>query len=667
MKGPAIAAAAVSDSKTNQSYTKIPSKPKEKLDIKVNEVLWKLDNGENVDFSDLDDTLAFIEGRYDCSDFRLQSLLRILYRHRDKLDEKTCEKIKSTLLGFRYWMDEPGEDSMCFWSENHQILFASAEYLAGQLYPMEIFTNGGITGREHMEKARRRILDWLELRWKYGFTEWYSNVYYVEDLAAMSNLVDFCRDGEMVEKTKIIMDLLLYDIASQSYKGNFVTTSGRLYERQKKSGRNASTREITRHIWGYREDEGGKMPVGLDYIFITVGRYRIPEVIREIGRDEGPVETKASNGLDLRELKDEGLYGLEDRQIMMQLGMGAFTNPQVISNTMKIIKRYRLYRNEFLDACKIVDHALLQKILNYTILKKLGQFGLLPFISRLLKPQTNGVAIQRANTYAYKTSKYTMGTAQSYHPGEYGHQQHIWTATLGSELSIFTTHPAVMPGDAAPIGNSPTYWVGSGRLPHSVQQRNVNLTIYVLPDKKGIMERKLLHFTHAYFPKAVFDEVRIESNYAFGRYRDVYVAFTAKNELHYAEGSTDDLVQEGKETFWICEIGTADEERDFERFIGRIESNTCVYDKKVLTYVSNGRTYRLEYGRDFYVDGKKVDTDYPRINSPYARVERGAKTMKFEYKGKRLYLDFDNGVRKEGNTQRQEVHIPEPGNERRIR
>ena len=35
---------------------------------------------------------------------------------------------------------------------------------------------------EHMEKAAKRVEDWIELRYTYGFSEWYSNVYYVEDL-----------------------------------------------------------------------------------------------------------------------------------------------------------------------------------------------------------------------------------------------------------------------------------------------------------------------------------------------------------------------------------------------------------------------------------------------------------------------------------------------------
>ena len=78
-------------------------------------------------------------------------MLRILYEYGNKIDEKNSALLKKTLLNFKYWMDEPGKDSMCYWSENHQILFASDEYLAGQLFPDDIFTNDGRTGKEHME------------------------------------------------------------------------------------------------------------------------------------------------------------------------------------------------------------------------------------------------------------------------------------------------------------------------------------------------------------------------------------------------------------------------------------------------------------------------------------------------------------------------------------
>jgi len=628
----AATSSVIIDLRKNQAYKKIPARPKERLDIKVDEVLWQLENGLEVDLNQLNDTFKYVEARYDCSDFRLQSLLRIIYKHSNKLDEATKKKIKDTLLGFKYWMDEPGEDSMCYWSENHQILFAAAEYLAGQLFPDDVFTNSGLTGREHMEKARKRILSWLELRWLYGFSEWYSNVYYIEDIAPLSNLIDFCKDQEIVKKSQIILDLILFDIASQSYKGNFITTSGRLYEKQKKSGNNAPTRKISEHIWGYKFDNDR---FGMELNFIYMSNYKVPEVIKEIGLDTSTVIIKASNGLDVKELKKEGLIGLEDKQIMMQWGMEAFTNPEVINNSIAFIEKHNMFRNEFLNEFKMV---------NITLLKKLG---LLPLISRVLNPQTNGVALQRANTYTFKTDKYSLSTAQKYHPGEFANQHHIWQATFGPDLSIFTTHPATPLTEEGAKSSSPGYWVGSGRLPHSVQDRNVNLTIYVLPAKKGFMEKSLLHFTHAYFPREKFHEVIIDNNYAFGRYEDVYVVLIGRNPLEYGEGSTDDLIQNGRETYWICEISTKDEEGSFENFIQRIKSNAVYYKNKKLTYTTNNTTYELHYGRDFYINGRKVETQYPRLDSPYGVVQRKPEVFELNFNGKKLYLDFYNMIRQE--------------------
>jgi len=54
----------------------------------------------------------------------------------------------------------------------------SAAYLAGGLYPDEIFSNSGETGRQKVELNRKRILRWLDLRFHTGFSEWLSHVYY---------------------------------------------------------------------------------------------------------------------------------------------------------------------------------------------------------------------------------------------------------------------------------------------------------------------------------------------------------------------------------------------------------------------------------------------------------------------------------------------------------
>ena len=66
----------------------------------------------------------------------------------DALDPERRAEIEQVLIEFKYWVDEPGVDPMIFWSENHQILFAAAEYLMGQRFKDTVFPNAGLTGRE---------------------------------------------------------------------------------------------------------------------------------------------------------------------------------------------------------------------------------------------------------------------------------------------------------------------------------------------------------------------------------------------------------------------------------------------------------------------------------------------------------------------------------------
>ncbi len=615
----------------NQAIKPAPVKPSKPLRTHENELLRRANEGGIVDDQDLQELHNFTANRYDCADFRLQSLLRILCHHPDQLTPPARQLAKNILLNFRYWMDEPGNDSMCFWSENHQILFSSAELLAGQLYPDEIFSNSGLTGRQHADKARKRILAWLRHRWQYGFSEWYSNVYYVEDIAPLCNLVDFAQDREIVLKSQIVLDLLLYDMASQSHHGTFVSTSGRLYERHKKSGEWASTRFITEDIFGY--DTARQEPAGMSLNFLYVKNYQIPSVLKAIGRDSGPVLVKASHGLDLHELESARLIGQRDEQIMMQWGMEAFTAEPVIANSMTYIQKNGLLTNYYLHGFSSF---------NFTILKIPY---LLQTLSRWINPAANGTALQRANTYTYKTPFYSMYTAQCHHAGEYADQQHVFGITLDNQVSLFHTHPASSPREKNPNRETPNFWVGHGRFPLSAQDGSVNLSIYILPAQKGYGESELLDYTHLYFPKEKFDEYALDRNRLFARYRGCYIAFLTLNDLSINENNQE-LVQEGKETFWICELSDSSRET-FNEFMNRIRGNAHSFDRRILTYNSMNKKLTLDWKGIFLINDHKADTQYQRFESPYIVCKRMPEEMVFSFQNQSLYLHFDKMIREE--------------------
>ncbi len=141
--------------------------------------------------------------------------------------------------------------------------------------PDTLFPSSGLTGRQHMEKARERALDWLKMRWDYGFIEYYSSVYYKEDIAALINLIDFAEDEELVRKSQIIMDLLFYDVASQSMGTMFSSVSGRAYKRNRIGREAAEFSGLTNYLWGNGEEIGPHMMYGM----MRTTNYELPPVL----------------------------------------------------------------------------------------------------------------------------------------------------------------------------------------------------------------------------------------------------------------------------------------------------------------------------------------------------------------------------------------------------
>jgi len=622
-----VAVTVVIDLVRISNYEVIPKRPLENIHTQENQVYYDLVNYPDsaMDWSRLDGTLKYIQGEYDCSDFDLVNIIRILYHFGNKIPVDYKKKMEVVLLNFRYWWDEPGANSMCYWSENHQILFASAEYLIGQLYPETVFPSSGLTGLQHMKKAGKRAHDWLEMRWNYGFTEYNSEVYYTEDIGALMNLIDFAEDEELEKKASIIMDLLFYDLAVQNVQTMMISTSGRAYQSQRIGGPHKTVGGMTRYYFGDGQERGP----GMTYGMTKNTKYRLPAVLKEIALDTSSVVIKQSNGLDIPDLKIEGYNGTDNRSMMMQWGMECFTNPEIIRNSLSHIRKNIHFSNEFIADFKMLD---------FTLLK---WFHLEPLIVKTINPQTNGIAIQKGNTYTYKTNHYSMYTSQSYHPGKYGDQHHIFGLNIKNHFSVFHNHPAL---EKDVKNQSPNYWVGYGHLPHSVQDKNVNLSIYKLPKKKGMMELALLDYTRAYFPSEKFDTALIDDNYAFGKKDDTYCALIGLNRFEFRDDNKDDIIQKGKQCFWISEVSSEREDGSFKDFVNRIRSNKIDFNVEELdlTYKSNGKKLNLKFKGDFKINGEVVDTNYDRYDSPYTQAKKKDKSITYQFNGKKLFLDFEN-------------------------
>ncbi|RLT45236.1 MAG: hypothetical protein DWI57_01195 [Chloroflexi bacterium] len=230
------------------------------------------------------ETIGMINSRADCSDFYLVGLLGMVGRYIESpgFPQELVAPLQECFLNFRYWMDEPGSDAMCFWSENHQILFHACAVLAGQLLPDEIFTNAGMTGEEHREKGERMALSWLRKRANGGFREWDSNTYFEEDVLALSHLADLAENDEVRELATVVLDKLLFNLAVNSYKGVFGSTHGRSYAPYLKGGFLEPTSGISRLLWG--KGIFNERILGVVSLACAVS-YLLPPVIEAIALD----------------------------------------------------------------------------------------------------------------------------------------------------------------------------------------------------------------------------------------------------------------------------------------------------------------------------------------------------------------------------------------------
>ena len=636
--------------------------------------------------ANLEGAIERIDIREDCADFTACGLIRFYLENEHRLAEVNKAEIKKCLTGFKYWMDQYDgrTDSMCHWSENHQILFAVTEYLVGCEWSDAIFADGKC-GEEHVDMAKERIEAWMSQRYYYGFNEYYSNNYYPEDIAPMANFIQFARaeDSAMVDRMKIVMDLIWIDIATQSYKyvdinGNtqyaFLSASGRMYMDNKSSD---DTGNRLRPYINLVLENGEDYKTNSNRFFVCFRRmyearvdgapiYEIPEVIKEIFNDSTEIQiVKSSNGITIEELVADGFVGPEVDQIMMQMGMEAFSNAAVIDNSITYLRKNKLFGNEFLNDFKLVN------LWPLTLTNSLGG------ASSLLNPSTNGKAIQRANVYTYQTPYYSMSTSQEHFAGDYADQHQISVATLGSDLSIYT---------AQPMRNSSRgqYWVGYGRLPYSVQDENVNISIYTIPEKTGMLEPHIVQYTHAYFPVGLFDEVitdYLDEGYIFGRKGESYIMLRAvsdgngvlrfKNDMdgvsaedlasdrskikdnvrEMIEASGDlryDLIFEGGASHaWITELGCSKDNGSFAEFVAEMRANKCEYKDMTVAYKSGDKSFDVKYNEHFKLNGEIVDTNYARYESDYVngKVERGAEVIEFSFGGKTLTLNYKEGTR----------------------
>ena len=234
--------------------------------------------------------------REDCADFLLLPLLWLAWEDRGAryLPDGIHEKIKEAALSFKYWVDEGGASSMFFCSENHRIGFHVCEYLAGLLYPNDVFTNSNQNGVFHSLKGRMHIMEWLTQRSKMGFDEPHSDNYFPVTFSALLVLREIAplEEYPIRNMVKVLLDFMVYIAATSMLDGVMGTPRGRSYSPQLRSKYSSPITPLCWMLFGNcSANPAGFLPE------LAFSYYTPPRALCELAEDYKPATLYFKEGL----------------------------------------------------------------------------------------------------------------------------------------------------------------------------------------------------------------------------------------------------------------------------------------------------------------------------------------------------------------------------------
>jgi hypothetical protein len=493
-------------------------------------------------------------------------------------------RIEQSLLGTKLWYTHPTPagltDVAYYWSENHQAIYRTLEYLLGRRYPNIPIGTDGALGRDHAASAKAFLLRWMDHRLRFGFAEWHSNVYYQKDITPMLTLVQWADEDDVATRAQMVLDVLFVDLATHTLGDAFGVTHGRSYKKNKMTAGGDDTWDLTKMIFAQSSstyDWDGDDPGAA--VFAATTRYTFPEVVRRIGADKAPMVDRERMSIPIPEAQpvdatvETGAYGFrydDPDDLMIWWGMGALTAWPVVPATLAELDRYGLWDNpSFRDY---------QSFRQYTP-------DFVQNLSASASAMIDFALMKEVDTYTWRTPDVMLSSAVDYRKGTFNQQLHAWQATLDARAIVFTNHPfrpLADSGDWLDDPESGGYWTGEASAPRSAQSENVAIHLYA--PQYGKTNAPPFDFfrwepyTHAYFPQEYFDEIAQRGNWTFGRLGAGYVGlwswraprFLVYDGVKQATGGRvkpfDLLADGGADDVWIVEVGRA-EGGSFQAFV----------------------------------------------------------------------------------------------------
>ncbi len=577
--------------------------------------------------------------------WNLPILIWLLLRYGDspQFTGADRERMKRAIIETKHWMDEPGEDQDCYFTENHQIIFHVNEYLAGQAWPEEVFPHDGKTGAAHMQHAETAIRRWLGWRLRFGFSEWKSLGYSDVILLIMLTLREFTADDDLRRRADMVIDTVLLQYALYNFNGDLACSQGRSSWKTILRGDEqmpSSTCSLNFGMGKHTEITSAAC------VAFACGTYDVPPVLQAIARDQRPeCVVYERESLNVEEAKGYGVDPADDDNIMFFWGAQLYDHRDVIETSNRIMPWDGFYMNGRVQAWR--EH--------YRVCSAAG-------IATDPDPDYTGTS--RADEYLCKTPHWQLSCVQDFRKGKLGFGQHIWQATVGEKALVFSGHPG-----SHGLTGRPNYWSANNLMPRAAAHRNVCICIHWIDPARVDWRVPFWDVTHAYFPKFAFDEVVEQNGWVCGRKADGYLALRSLQPTEWRDpdpavvheiyrydeeaqqralASHYDLMAPGTANAWVCELGDGDRNGSFARFVEDVSAATLEGSWQALNYGSPTLgPVSFGWQEPLVVDGQTIDL-HPekRLDCPYGGSAFGSGHYEVTCAGQSLVLDHDAGERR---------------------
>jgi hypothetical protein len=464
-------------------------------------------------------------------------------------------------------------------------------------------------------------------------------------MAALLNLAELADDERLRRRAAMLLDVMFFDMAVDSFRGTYGTSHGRTYPRAIVGGGMVEeTTALQRMAWGLGALGRPDNPAAI--YLATAKRYRVARTIEQIAQDL-PEELTNRERQSLR-VEDAARLGLrfDDPEDFFLLHEGGkLSSIDTIERSLRVTDGLNFYRYGLVMKPYIV--ALLE---TYRQLAARGQ----PV------EDLDNSSLRRVDKITFRTPDYQLSSAQDYRKGAPGSQQHIWQATLGPQTAVFAMNP----------GPNAKYW--QGRLPRVAQHRNVLVAIYDIPARRppgpktvfpadavgdavpspAPSEEVLDPRTLAVFRRASFDEVEQEGGWTFGRKGQGYVALWSRAPASWSADGVlggEGLIAPRRKNVWICQLGREKVDGPFKAWAARIAAAPLKSSDSDVTFTAPGLG-PIAFGWEgpLRVDGKVVPLgEHLRFDNPYTKVPYGRPRYELAHAGYRLLIDFTRDLHQE--------------------